>query len=624
MHDKIGKPTRAFMSLVLLLVMGMQVLAVQTVTVPVGTVIPLKMDTYLSSDSSRVGDRFTATVSSDVAIDGTIVVPVGAKVEGHVTSVESAQRGSKAGTIAVAFDRLIIPDRGTIAVDGSLTTLDRNARRSIENVDDEDRVEGDSRTRKAVVFIGGGAGAGAVIGAVAGGAKGAAVGAGLGAVLGTIGVLVSKGDKADVTPGTEFGMMIERPFSVDSFGVAGDRQVYDDHGYGVEPVGQVSGVIYTSPEAIRAAQEALRDLRYYNGPINGTATAATQNAMRQFQRERNLTPTGELNFETARALGLRLSADVSDQAGDASFTRSEAIRSAQMVLRDRGYYTGPINGVMSPATQTAIRQFQRDRNLPLTGAIDRRTAQALGIASTSGSAATPVDIRNPRAERVGGDSIRIAVDAVTRGGGWDVFLDQFIQGDTLHAYVRGVPPRFPSTAAINETPINQVVSNTRGVRRVIFHGAERDITIDLVGGGGGGGGTGTGTGNPTQIAFLANRLLTSYSRDLNLRGNRGQVVFDRNRNLREGEVELLFNLYGLEAVSGLYARMVTSVDEPSALTGARDALLRQVRLVYRSIRRHDATLRLSATVRGDWDALRAELANLNISDTELDRDPDRR
>src|SRR5262245_42935733 len=159
------------------------------VTVQAGTVIPLRMDTYLTSESSRIGDRFEATVFRDVEVEGRLAVPANSKIEGRVTSVEKSDRRSRAGTLAVAFDRLILQNGQSIAIDGTLTTLDDEGRRKLED-NEEGRVEGDSQKRRAVVFIGGGAGVGAAIGAVTGGGKGAAVGAGIGAVLGTIGTLL--------------------------------------------------------------------------------------------------------------------------------------------------------------------------------------------------------------------------------------------------------------------------------------------------------------------------------------------------------------------------------------------------------------------------------------------------
>jgi peptidoglycan hydrolase-like protein with peptidoglycan-binding domain len=539
-------------SLALILASVVPVWAVQSVTVPDGTVIPLRMDTYLSSDSSRVGDRFTATVSRDVIVDGRVVIPTGSKVEGHVTGVERAERSSKPGSIAVGFDRIIYSNNYSVPIDGSLTTLNEEARRKIEgDIDAEDRVSGSGRGRRAIVFIGGGAGAGAVIGAIAGGGKGAAVGAGVGAVLGTIGVLLGKGDKAEVQTGTEFGLRVERSFTISpaSAGVAGAR--YDDR---------------NSPN----------DTRYVE---NTGAQSSTV------------------------------------------FTSADSIRSAQMVLRDRGFYDGPINGVMNQPTRNALRQFQRDRNLAASGDLDLSTARALGIASEGGREAVPVEITNPRAERIDRNTIRISVEAQTRGRGRNAFLDTFVSGNTLHVYIRSEASQggFGRTETL---PLTANVDNASGVTRVIFHGAARDISVDLADSTTGGG-SGTGTvGTSKQIGFMANRLLSSYQRDLNVRQSRGQVVFDTNRGLRQNEVELLFVLHGLKAAADLYDQMIASVTDPGALRGAADAIARQARLVNRLLKRGEAP-RISSTVTNDWEQFRAELSRINPDARDLDTDIDR-
>jgi peptidoglycan hydrolase-like protein with peptidoglycan-binding domain len=560
MRREFKKSAGAVLALALAIALAGQALAAQVIDVPTGTVIPLRMDTYLSSDTSRVGDRFTATVFRPVVIDRRVIIPSGSKVEGHVTGAERAERGSRAGTVAVGFDRLLFPNGHSMPIDGTLTTLDDAARRQIEDVSEEDRVEGGSRTRRAVVFIGGGAGAGAVIGAVAGGAKGAAVGAGLGAVLGTIGVLVTKGEKAEVKPGTEFGLRVERSFNL-----------------GIEQAG-VAGVRY---------------------PYDGS----------------DAYPPFDSNVASAGS-----------QSGTI-LTSQDAIRSAQMVLRDRGYYNGSISGVMNPATRSAIRNFQRDQNLAQTGDLDFRTSQALGITNDRGDTAELVEIVNPRAERAGRDSIRVEFVARTRSGGWRIATDKFVSGSTAHVYVRGVRPQFGSQR-IDEQNISDTIDNTSGVTRVIFHGSQRDITVDVFGrgpiggGGGGGGGAGGGIGNPRQISFLANRLLDDYSRELNVRTTRGEFVFDASRNLRDREVELLFNLHSLRATAILYAALTNNVRDPEALKGAADALVRQVRQVHRAMRR-EGGISLSNIVQTDWEQFRSEIARITLTDVNLDNDPDR-
>jgi hypothetical protein len=51
----------------------------------------------------------------------------------------------------------------------------------------------------------------------------------------------------------------------------------------------------------------------------------------------------------------------------------------QAALARRGYYGGGVDGVIGPGTRSAIRQFQNDNGLPVTGQIDSQLVQALRI-----------------------------------------------------------------------------------------------------------------------------------------------------------------------------------------------------------------------------------------------------
>jgi hypothetical protein len=51
----------------------------------------------------------------------------------------------------------------------------------------------------------------------------------------------------------------------------------------------------------------------------------------------------------------------------------------QQALADAGYYHGAIDGVVGPATISAITAYQRDNGLPVTGAIDDPLLQSLGV-----------------------------------------------------------------------------------------------------------------------------------------------------------------------------------------------------------------------------------------------------
>ena len=57
----------------------------------------------------------------------------------------------------------------------------------------------------------------------------------------------------------------------------------------------------------------------------------------------------------------------------------EVISNVQTALQGAGYYYGPITGSLSVDTRAAIANFQRDYGLPITGAIDEPTVEALGL-----------------------------------------------------------------------------------------------------------------------------------------------------------------------------------------------------------------------------------------------------
>lgn len=51
----------------------------------------------------------------------------------------------------------------------------------------------------------------------------------------------------------------------------------------------------------------------------------------------------------------------------------------QQALKDNGFYSGPVDGVMREKTQEAIESFQQSRDLKVTGTVDEETARELGI-----------------------------------------------------------------------------------------------------------------------------------------------------------------------------------------------------------------------------------------------------
>ncbi|WP_352430238.1 hypothetical protein [Pyrinomonas sp.] len=183
-------------------------------TVYANQTIRVRMDQQISSETARIGDRFTTTVVDPVySHNGVEVIPAGSKVIGRITNVRRAERPSKAGMIEVQFISVQLPNGRTYPINGSLTDLSATN----VNYDSEGQVTGRSSIKRNAVFIGGGAATGAVIGAAAGGGKGAGIGAGIGAGLGVAGSMLSKGQEAVVKSGTEFGVILNRSVSLPAY-----------------------------------------------------------------------------------------------------------------------------------------------------------------------------------------------------------------------------------------------------------------------------------------------------------------------------------------------------------------------------------------------------------------------
>ena len=126
---------------------------------------------------------------------------------------------------------------------------------------------------------------------------------------------------------------------------------------------------------VAAAQQRLKDRGYYSGPVDGVLGPNTEAAVRVYQRDKGLSVNGRLDSPTLAAI-------MSDTTTAAvrtvpSWATTIDVRSAQKELKDRGYYSGPIDGVIGAATQSALRAYQRDRGLKVTGRLDSSTIRSL-------------------------------------------------------------------------------------------------------------------------------------------------------------------------------------------------------------------------------------------------------
>jgi type IV secretion system protein VirB10 len=181
-----------------------------TYTLPANQTLRVRMNQTISSDRSRVGERFTGTVLLPVYASGVEVVPAGSTVEGRVTSVSRARTRGREGRLAVAFDTLVLPDGTRQPIDGALTDL-QDERGGV--VDQESEVSGKNSDMRNIGYIGGGTAGGAILGGAIGGGKGAGIGAAIGAGAGVAGMMLQKGHEAEIRSGAEIGMLTTRPIT---------------------------------------------------------------------------------------------------------------------------------------------------------------------------------------------------------------------------------------------------------------------------------------------------------------------------------------------------------------------------------------------------------------------------
>jgi hypothetical protein len=138
------------------------------VLIPAGTVLNVRLQTTLTSKTSKEGDKFTGVIDKPVNVAGKEVVPEGSIVTGHVTFAKSSGRIKGTAAMRIVLDEITTPEDNTFATSGTLEDTSGGPCAKPGN-DDEGTIKGCGKSKKD---------------AAKDAALGAAMGAGIGATIG--------------------------------------------------------------------------------------------------------------------------------------------------------------------------------------------------------------------------------------------------------------------------------------------------------------------------------------------------------------------------------------------------------------------------------------------------------
>ncbi|MGN0795277.1 MAG: peptidoglycan-binding protein [Aristaeellaceae bacterium] len=149
----------------------------------------------------------------------------------------------------------------------------------------------------------------------------------------------------------------------------------------------------SSSAAIKAMQKRLKELGYLSGSADGAFGSATKAAVIAFQTANGLKADGKAGTATLNALYSDDAKAASTLTGSGSSSGSgvtvngyttlregdtgEAVKTLQRALKNRGYYSGSIDGTYGSATVAAVTAFQQRNGLRVDGTAGPATQTAL-------------------------------------------------------------------------------------------------------------------------------------------------------------------------------------------------------------------------------------------------------
>lgn len=168
----------------------------RTVTLPAGTVLPVRITGPLDSATAQTNQPFHGSLARSLVANGRVAIPQGSSVVGRVVDARDAAHFEGSSLLSL-----------------ELTQIEAHGRR-IPVVTNTFEKEGKGRGKDTAIKSGGGAALGAIIGALAGGGKGAAIGAITGGGIGAGSNGITRGEQVQIQPETVVNFKLKSPITV--------------------------------------------------------------------------------------------------------------------------------------------------------------------------------------------------------------------------------------------------------------------------------------------------------------------------------------------------------------------------------------------------------------------------
>ncbi|HEY2934186.1 MAG TPA: hypothetical protein VGK99_20795 [Acidobacteriota bacterium] len=179
---------------------GSESKAPQTLTIPAGASLTIRLNQSLSTEKNSSGDRFEAALDRDVRVNDNVALPARSTVIGRIYHLQRSGKVQGRAEMGLTLTSVVINGKSY----------------PLHTSNWFHRAPG---TKKSdAKWIGGGAGGGALIGAIAGGKKGAAIGAAVGGGAGTAKVLATRGKPVALAAESRLTFKLSESLEVPSAG----------------------------------------------------------------------------------------------------------------------------------------------------------------------------------------------------------------------------------------------------------------------------------------------------------------------------------------------------------------------------------------------------------------------